>query len=294
MTTTPVLEPPRGANSAEPADRSRSPKILTDPAVISAVLADAKQTSVVAAAERAGYGVTTVYRWKQHAEQNPGWPSEADRAAWLANERKQQTPRAYARKSRTRRALAGRPLLVDPTGSMRRVQALLKLGWTKEDIAARSGLQPKEVGMLAAGHRTAIYESTHQAVSQAFGQMWMIQPSGWVHDRQRRAVEGLGYQSALAWDNIDDPAERPNRAGLSRTDQRICELAASGAASAFDTTADAVLAGSAPTQARAVAMVAATGNGVTRPAVEDYFDGYRGSVKHAAQTIRRNPQLGDC
>lgn len=290
-TTTALVHEPTGESPADSTQTARGPKVLTDPGVISAVLADAKRTSVVAAAGRAGYGVTTVYRWKHHAEQNPGWPSEADRAAWLANEREQQRPRDYARQSRKRRAVAGRPLLVDPTGTERRIQALLKLGWTNEDIAARSGMQPKEIGLLASGRRQAVYQSTQQAVSQAFGQMWMIRPTGWIHDRQRRAVEDLGYQSALAWDNIDDPTERPNRAGLSRTDQRICELAASGAAAAFNTTAGAVLDGSAPSDARAMAMVAANRNGVSRRAVDDYFDGYHGSARHGARLVSRSPQL---
>lgn len=98
---------------------------------------------------------------------------------------------------------------VDPTGTMRRLQALTWMGWPAREIAPRLGVEVATVHTLACrgGGRGRVSSRLAQRVAEVFDDL-----SG-VHGPDRAAAKHarrLGYAPPLAWDDdIDDPKARP-------------------------------------------------------------------------------------
>jgi hypothetical protein len=96
-------------------------------------------------------------------------------------------------------------LRVDPTGTQRRIRALMALGWSTYYIADRLGYTQARVWELSKGRRW-VKPPTYAAVSRLYEELSMKQgPSDITRSRARRA----GHAPPLAWGNIDDPGERP-------------------------------------------------------------------------------------
>lgn len=101
--------------------------------------------------------------------------------------------------------------LVDGTGTARRVQALVALGWTMAGIAARIGMTPANFTPVAHGRRT-ITPRTRRAVADVYDELWDQQPPvsrGTSFARSYAARRQ--WVPPLAWDDdtIDDPAATP-------------------------------------------------------------------------------------
>ncbi len=104
------------------------------------------------------------------------------------------------------RILAVRPAsvptaLVDITGTLRRVQALLFLGWRHEDMQRECGVRTSVLVHARDGHVT---RATADRIAAMYDRLSMTPgPSRQTATRAQR----LGYLSPLAWDDdtIDDP-----------------------------------------------------------------------------------------
>ncbi|MCZ2837168.1 hypothetical protein [Modestobacter sp. VKM Ac-2985] len=186
--------------------------VIVDPAVIRQVLAHADRTSYVAAAARYQVSVRTVTRWQRRrrdaAAAGSVWPSDADVAHW----RDRQPARSVASRRTQRwqvRRLAEGPLLVDPAGTARRLQALAALGYRYEDVAGVLGLsksRARDLTLMRGAGR--VHRDTAGAVAAAYEQLSMTHgPS----PRCRALAASRGWPPPLAWDDesIDDPAARP-------------------------------------------------------------------------------------
>jgi transcriptional regulator with XRE-family HTH domain len=104
---------------------------------------------------------------------------------------------------------------IDGTGSMRRLQALVAMGWTNKDIADRLGVKEAWVHSLLIGRRPKVYVRTYRRIFELHRDLWDQQPPEDTVEQQtkvlraqRRAAK-LGYVSTLAWDDIDDRRETP-------------------------------------------------------------------------------------
>jgi hypothetical protein len=100
----------------------------------------------------------------------------------------------------------GRPRLVDPTGALRRVRALHRLGWTQSEIARRLGMPEGNLAYLA--HRKQIRRTLHDRVVAVYDELSMTRgPSV----RARMWAERHDWPPPLGWDDdtIDDPKARP-------------------------------------------------------------------------------------
>jgi hypothetical protein len=115
------------------------------------------------------------------------------------------------RKETRLRNLRGQYAKVDATGTVRRVQALLALGHTHPEIAAAAG-GPKNISKNVILNR---YDNLHAdvaaAISRAYEALSMTVPTHWRARECARRAKALGYLPPLAWDDIDDPNERPRR-----------------------------------------------------------------------------------
>lgn len=179
----------------------------TSPAVIRLALAYADLTSVNQARHKFGLSHRSVTRWLRERDvQGPDWPTLDMDAEWLASRGRRSRKAARLRRYRTQRILNGdRPLLLDSTGTRRRVEALMRLGWPAHAIAARGGWgTPEAVRQLRMRARVtprnaASAAAVYDALSMTVG------PSA----ETRRRAELAGWPPPLAWNNIDDPADRP-------------------------------------------------------------------------------------
>lgn len=120
--------------------------------------------------------------------------------------------RLYERNRQARRYLARGRLVVDGTGTRRRLQALVAIGHSFASLDRELGRKRTYAHYLA-NTDGEVYRSTALAVASLYERLCMTPAPGWRGERQRRIAAGNGYAPPLAWDDIDDPAERPNLGG---------------------------------------------------------------------------------
>lgn len=123
---------------------------------------------------------------------------ECCRGAWRVNQRR----------TRARTYLARGPLTVDGTGTRRRIQALVAIGWSLGDLDRELGRKETYCSYLVRRIRPVLL-TTAQEVDTLYDRLSMQRPEGWVADRQRRWAQARGWPPPLAWTDIDDPAEEP-------------------------------------------------------------------------------------
>ena len=101
--------------------------------------------------------------------------------------------------------LQGRTRTIDATGTIRRIEALQRLGWSMQAIADRSGYRSLQA-IKRITERDRLTLATAERIDAAFEALCMIVgPS----TAARNAAIRKGYAPPLAWDNIDDPDEKP-------------------------------------------------------------------------------------
>ena len=109
----------------------------------------------------------------------------------------------------------GTRLSVPAVGAQRRIQALMTLGWTSEDIATEAGYTHRnQVLRILNGQKgkpcTWLERKTHETIAELFERMAMqVPPMDRYRRRARTMAERRGWLPPLAWDDIDDPAEQP-------------------------------------------------------------------------------------
>lgn len=101
---------------------------------------------------------------------------------------------------------------VSAVGAARRVQALALQGWTTTDIAAGAGAAPNTVWSIAHGHTAKVDVTLHDAIAVVFTALWDKKPGDDPNAARSRTIaraRAAGWVPALAWDDIDDPNEKP-------------------------------------------------------------------------------------
>ncbi|MFF2053845.1 hypothetical protein ACFVU2_19730 [Leifsonia sp. NPDC058194] len=104
--------------------------------------------------------------------------------------------------------------LVDATGAVRRLQALVAIGHPQTTLASRLGVKPPFVSILIHARHEHVSVQTHWAVAKLYSELWTHPVEGREGDRPRAIAQANGWVSPLAWDDIDDPKGRPNLRGV--------------------------------------------------------------------------------
>lgn len=107
---------------------------------------------------------------------------------------------------RKRRYLNRGPLLVDATGTRRRIHALAAIGWSAGELATRYGYDRTAIGKWT--QTPEVHVTTRDRVAALYEELWDIPgPS----ERVRQIAATRGWLPPLAWDDdaIDDPAAQP-------------------------------------------------------------------------------------
>lgn len=102
--------------------------------------------------------------------------------------------------------LAGGQLMVDATGTRRRLQALSCLGWTFETVADDFGVSRTSVQQWAANPR--VYRRTAARIARFYA---LHSDTAGPSPRAAARARTAGWVPPIAWDDdsIDDPAAQP-------------------------------------------------------------------------------------
>lgn len=106
--------------------------------------------------------------------------------------------------------------LLDPAGTMRRLQALVRIGWSQSKLCERLGVLPSNGTALFAG-RGYVTVKRAKAVRALYEELWdqPRRPNEWreriATNRSINRATALGWLPPMAWDDdtIDDPATEP-------------------------------------------------------------------------------------
>ena len=115
----------------------------------------------------------------------------------------------YERNGRKRREL-GQRRLIDATGTRRRIQALMRLGWTGQQIAERAGIPRGQSSIDTLVRRTKrVTVERAAAIAAVYDDLSMTLGESVV---TRARAERNGWPPPLAWDDesIDDPDATPH------------------------------------------------------------------------------------
>lgn len=114
------------------------------------------------------------------------------------------------------------PLTVDSTVTSRKLQALVALGWSYPQLAARLGVRGPRVGHLVRRMHAKVTTDTAAQVDAIYRDLHMkTPPTGTQQERYavaraKIAARKSGWVPPLAYDDIDDPNEVPTRGERSK------------------------------------------------------------------------------
>lgn len=103
--------------------------------------------------------------------------------------------------------------LIDATGSMRRLRALVALGWPQQQLADRIGWHIAALSYITRGRQRFVHQATADLIAALYDEL-SGQPG--PSERVRALAAKRGWAPPLAWDDdeIDAPTARPR--GLRR------------------------------------------------------------------------------
>ncbi|MFK0288295.1 hypothetical protein ACIQVL_48665 [Streptomyces sp. NPDC090499] len=144
--------------------------------------------SITGIAVEAGVAQTTVRRILRHRLPEI-WQSTADKLLAL-------------------RDVPDPAALVDSTGTVRRLQALVVMGHSQKTISDEVGCSFTYISMLTHGQRATVTMALEQAVRRAYARLSMTVGTS---SYGRARATGYGWHGPLAWDDetIDDPTAQP-------------------------------------------------------------------------------------
>lgn len=105
--------------------------------------------------------------------------------------------------------------LIDATGTLRRVQALHALGWSRRAISIRLGVRHNALTQI--GRRGRVTGRMARAVRDVYDDLWDEQPPAATHQERAAITVTLGRAAAHQWpvpamwddDQLDDPTAVP-------------------------------------------------------------------------------------
>lgn len=124
--------------------------------------------------------------------------------------------RRYAKRRKAELYSTGQSRRVPSWRVRRRKEALQALGWTIQDIADAAGIT--FAAAWNAGKKNEVYRSTFEEIDRAYQQLHMARPEGGYATRTRNRALRNGFAPPMAWDDIDDPNEKPTGTNVCRID----------------------------------------------------------------------------
>lgn len=113
---------------------------------------------------------------------------------------------------------------VDGTGSMRRIQALVAIGWSLAQLAPRIGMYVTDLGLIANGKRPRVRAATADTIARGYRRLARVPgPSA----RARNEAARRNWAGPAAWEEhtIDDPTAQPEVDQMPEPELKRDELA---------------------------------------------------------------------
>ena len=101
---------------------------------------------------------------------------------------------------------AGDAVMVPSVGVHRRLQHLALMGWSAGRLAGELGVTQQMVSLLMIGKTRQVHVTTFEKVRVFFSAHWQDDGGS---TRAKGYARRNGYVPAAAWDDIDNPNERP-------------------------------------------------------------------------------------
>lgn len=155
---------------------------------------------------------------------------------WGRHERKHQ-PYPRVHKATAHKILAIKPTMdtmapgrnIDATGTQRRLQALVTIGWSQARLSRHLGMQQRNFGTMMAAAQVTVKRAL--AVRALYEQCWNRPQTGadWhskaAATRARNYAKAHGWLPPMAWDDdtIDDPATTPDLGGKDKLRDTIAD-----------------------------------------------------------------------
>ncbi|MGW7087598.1 hypothetical protein ACWGH2_29435 [Streptomyces sp. NPDC054871] len=98
------------------------------------------------------------------------------------------------------------PRPVDATGTVRRLRALIRIAHSIETITAETGMSRAKLSRITAGHFETISVDTAASIARAYRRLVTVPGK---NPGARQYAKNKGWHGPLAWDDIDDPACKP-------------------------------------------------------------------------------------
>lgn len=105
--------------------------------------------------------------------------------------------------------MKGRDVWMPALGTQRRLQALAYMGWSPQAIAEKIGSHYRPLLKIRAGERDRVRSSTHRRIEKVFVELATVPAPGHSGAITRGTARVRGFAPPLAWDDVDNPRERP-------------------------------------------------------------------------------------
>lgn len=155
----------------------------------------------------------------RHAETGTCWSQHGCRCDPCGVRERARVSSAY----RFKRATSSEDRNVPAFGVIRRLEALAVLGWSTLDIAKRAGLSKAHMQQVRAGKYETVKLSTLHRIDKEYrALMWThcdTNGAKWTRAHAARA----GFAPPAAWDDIDNPRERPKFGALKNSGPRYVD-----------------------------------------------------------------------
>ena len=124
--------------------------------------------------------------------------------------------RGYRRTRDRILAAAATTTLWTTVGVVRRLQALMRIGWSMRALAAEVGVYESTLqeALRTADTRQFVRSTLAAAVVDAYDRLHLTSPEGRGASRARATAASRGYAPPLAWDDIDNDLEPPDGDGV--------------------------------------------------------------------------------
>lgn len=110
---------------------------------------------------------------------------------------------------------------IDGTGTRRRLQALVAIGWSQAKLGAHLGIMPTNIGRILGSQR--VTAASARSVRDLYDKLWdaVVPEEDWrdkiAANRARGYAAERGWAPPMAWDEtIDDPAAEPEGVGADK------------------------------------------------------------------------------
>lgn len=114
--------------------------------------------------------------------------------------------------------------ILPSVGTVRRLRALVAIGWTQSEISARMGMYVGNFSRLILGYRPRVTAATAEAAASLFDELWAKPRTGAWADNARKVASARSWVGPLAWDDIDaDPEPAVAESSEQTKGERVLE-----------------------------------------------------------------------